>query len=585
MNKKLQAIFPLSPQQQGMLFETIYSSSSGSSSLHVQQLAWTMDGELDLALFESAWQRVVDRHAVLRTGFVWKDQEAPLQVEIASVRIPFTVHDWQELGADEQERRWEEHLAGDLHEPFDLAKPPLLRLALFRLGGGEHRFLWTFHHILLDGWGWPIVLRDLFTIYLASRRGVEPDLEDVASYRDYVSWLATRDLGAAMRFWRSNLSGFDRPTPLGDEPGSLGQEDGARHRMVEGFVGAETTARLRELLRERRLTFNTLVQALWGAILGSYSDREDVLFGITVSGRPADLPGVESIVGLFINTLPMRLAVPDDRPFGEWLDEVQRRQLEAREYEHCSEGQVHQWSEVPGSLPLYESILVFENFPTELSVLRDSDLAMSIRQAQFHGAYTKHALSILATEGERLGLRLTYDSERFSGAERVLDHWLRLATAVAADPNVTLAELQRSIPEAERPLFRSQRQGRESRGAGDDRPRTRTEEEMAKLWAEVVGVERVGIHDNFFDLGGHSLLAMEILRRVRKNFLIELPLRHLFEAPTVADLSVVIAQKQAEQLEDLGGVSVEEMVARLETMSDEEARTASSGEITEVSHG
>ncbi|MGD2114404.1 MAG: condensation domain-containing protein [Acidobacteriota bacterium] len=585
MSRKLRSIFPLSPQQQGMLFETIYSSGPERSALHVQQLAWTMDGALDVEIFETAWQRVIDRHGVLRTAFVWKDQDAPLQVEVGSVPAPFAVHDWRDLESGEQERLWEEHLQSDLRDPLDLSKPPLLRLALFRLGDGEHRFLWTFHHILLDGWGWPIVLRELFTIYLALRRGDEPELPPVPSYREYVAWLGERDLGEAMRFWRENLAGIDRPTPLGEERESVGSPDGARHRTSEGSLPAETTGLLRTLLRRRRLTFNTLVQALWGVLLSAYSDRDDVLFGITVSGRPGDLEGVESIVGLFINTLPMRLEVPEDRPFDQWLAEVQRRQLEVRGYEHCSEGQVHQWSDVPASRPLYDSILVFENFPTELSVLRDADLAVSIRQAQFRGAYTKHALSILATEGERLGLRLTWDTERFAGADRVLAHWRALAAAVAENPGATVGALRRSIAGAERPLFRPQGRGAAPRLAGDDRPRTRTEEDLAALWARVVGVERVGIHDDFFELGGHSLLAMEILRRVRERFRIELPLRHLFEAPTVAELSVVIAQKQAEQLGEKDGVSVEDMLERLESMSDDEARREAAIATEEVSRG
>ncbi len=561
--KTVEAIYPLSPQQQGMLFETLAAPQSG---IHLEQLTCHLEGELDRPAFARAWKALLARHAILRTAFAWQDQPQPLQIVLRDIEMPIAHEDWQDwrdLSAAAAAERLEAFLDADRRLGFKLSKPPLMRLTLLDTGRGSRILVWSHHHILMDGWCRPVLLRELFALYDDFCLEREPSLPPSRPYRDYVTWLARQDAAPAEAFWREALRGFRRPTPLGrltpaSKNGRLG------YATLEGSLPRREMEALQALAQRLRVTLSTVVQAAWALLLSRYSGERDVTFGVTVSGRPAELDGIEATIGLFINTLPLRVGIDHAEPLDRWLGRLQAQSLELRRYEHVSSGQVHRLSEVPGAMPLHESILVFENYPDE-APLTGERLAVRAGSGFGVGGQTRQPLTVLVVPGAELGVTLVHDTRRLPEARPILDHFLSLLRGMAGEPERALSSLTESIPEPEIPGFVPLVSAAGAAG-GQLSPRTSLEEMLALLWSQVLGLHPVGIEDDFFSLGGHSLIAAELVGLAREAFQVDLPLRSLFEHPTVAGLAAEIARLKGERQE------YEETLAALPTLVLDPAR-------------
>lgn len=541
MNKKnIETIYSLSPAQQGMLYDTVSAPTSG---IYIEQLICTLTGELDREAFIRAWQWVVNRHEILRTAFAWKTQVEPLQVVLQQVKIPIEQQDWRELSPHEQATRLEIYLEEDRHRGFKISVAPLLRLTLFQIEEATWYFVWTHHHILMDGWCRHIVMKEVLSYYQALCQGQTLQLASSRPYRDYIAWLKQQDLSKAERFWRKMLQGLKIPTALGSE----GELDGFPHEQERYAcehctLSAVTTTALQSQAAHHRLTINTLLQGTWAILLSRYSGLDDVLFGITLSGRPAELAGIETMIGLCINTLPVRVKLPPEASLWVWLEGIQEYNLELRQYEYSPPGQVHQWSEIPGSLLLYESLLVVENYPLDLSILHSSALNITFSNIRSNGAQTKYALTILVTLGTKMDIMCIYDTKRLSSASiaHVLEHIRLILEYIATLSDHKLAVLQALVPVSEIPIVKPVVKKNVTELT---EPRNPIEVVLMEVWMEVLGLGQVGVHENFFELGGHSLLATQLMSRIRTVLQVELPLRTLFEAPTIAQLAERIMLK------------------------------------------
>ncbi|MFL6195733.1 MAG: condensation domain-containing protein, partial [Thermoanaerobaculia bacterium] len=439
--RSVEDAYPLSPLQQGMLLHALGAPDSG---IYVEQLSRTLDGDLDIAALERACKDVVARHPVLRTSFLWDGLAEPIQVVHRQVDLPLLRLSWTGLPPQEQERRLEELLREDRRRGFDLARPPLLRATLIALTPGSHRLIWTTHHLVGDGWSTPVVVREVLTFYEGRLRGTPVAMEQAKPFHDYIEWIARQAAAETEAFWRRELAGFAVLTPLGvDGPGER-RELGHGDERIR--LSREVTASLEDLARGSKLTLNTLVQGAWAVLLARYSGEDDVLFGITVSGRPASLRGAETMVGPFISTLPLRVKVPAKAALLPWLAELQRRGLERQDHEYSSF--VQPWSEVPMGLPLFETLLVFENYPRSPAgevarrpdpasrpALEARDLRSLVR--------TRYAVNIVVNPGVELQLYLSYDRSRLDAAtaRRMQDHLVNLLEAFAAHPARSLADL------------------------------------------------------------------------------------------------------------------------------------------------
>ncbi len=547
----IEDVYELSPAQQGMLLRTLSESDPAA---HVVQSCAALTGRIDPAFLEGAWQWAVDRHPMLRTAFVWQDLAEPMQAVMFRARIPFRIEDWRGLAPDERQRRSEAFIVMDRSNRFQLSQPPLMRLALIRTGEAEHRLIWSRHPVLLDGWSTARLLQEVQMAYGALSQGKTPMADAPGVYKEYIAWLHNQDWTAAESFWESALRGIESPTPLGRVSPATTRKLSAAHDKVSGHLEESPTTLLRTMTRDLRLTLNTLVQGAWAMLLSRYSERSEVLFGTTVAGRPAELPSVETTLGLFTNTLPMRVTVPRKASLGSWLATLQAQHTELRRYEFCSAGQVHGWSNVAGGSPLYESCVVFQNYPGH--GYRDDPTARSGSRSDERASLrirSDYPLTIHALTDPHLILTLVSDTNRLDEADlkRILEHLIALLEAIASKPHSCIGQLVEAIPKSETPCVRAATNCVRREGTSLIAPRNHLERALASIWSELLGVSDIGIEDNFFALRGHSLLAMRLISRIRDAFQVELPLSRLFASPTIAQLSSSIEEVILEQIEAL----------------------------------
>jgi amino acid adenylation domain-containing protein len=439
---RIEAIYPLSPMQQGMLFHTLYAPHSG---VYVEQMAVAINTKLDVPAFKQAWQRVVARHAVLRTLFVWEKRKKPLQVVRKEVELPWREQDWRlNKACPDEGRNLDAYLATERELGFELNKAPLMRFALMQVADDAYYFVWTFHHLLLDGWSTPLLLQEVDRFYdaICGGNAKRTPLERPRPYKDYITWLQQQDLVQAKRYWQQALQEFTAPTPFVVDHADGGREGPyVEHHF---HLSPAVTDTLSQLARQNRLTFNTLMQGAWALLLSRYSGEQDVLFGATVSGRPPELRGVETMIGLFINTLPVRVKVPAEAQLLPWLQQVQQQQLEREEYAYTPLVDIQAWSEVPAGMPLFESLLVFENYP--VADQQTGGLQMtSLRSVE----QTNYPLTVVAEllsereEGAQLRVGMNYDISRFDHETicRMADHLQTLLEGIAANPEQAIAHL------------------------------------------------------------------------------------------------------------------------------------------------
>ena len=444
LKKLVEDLYPLSPMQEGMLFHTLAAPGTGVYCVH---FSLDLLGELDADALRYAWQTVVDRHPVLRTSFTWEKTPRPLQM----VRRPFPVaireEDLRSLDEAAREARVRAYLEADGARGFDLARPPLVRLALFRTGERSHRLVWGHHHILMDGWSLALVLQEISRIYEARVRGRQAALDEVRPFRGYIDWLSRQDMGAAEAFWREALRGFEHRTPLGIEARAAGEGDPPAEVRVR--LDEDETARVTAFARRHGITLNTLVQAAWALVLARYSGESGVVFAATVSGRPAELEGVEGTVGLFINTLPIGVRVEASQPLVPWLKELHETQTRAREFGYAPLAQVQRWAGLAARESIADSLVVFENYPVEEALPggEEPSLRLVPRDSVEGQSY---ALTVVAAPGRELSLTATHSTRYPSAAvERMLELARTYLAAMADHPDACLGALP-SVREAER---------------------------------------------------------------------------------------------------------------------------------------
>ncbi|MFI6254480.1 condensation domain-containing protein, partial [Streptomyces sp. NPDC051016] len=344
-------VLPIAPLQEGLLFHSLFDEDGVD--VYVEQLVVGLDGEVDGGLLRASWQVLVDRHAALRAGFVQVGGVAgSVQVVVEGAVLPWREVDVTGLGDDAADRVGVEERSAR----FDLAAPPLLRVALARVGERRFQMVVTLHHLLLDGWSLPLVMRELWAIYAAGGRAV--GLGVPVSARPYWAWLAGRDVSVALEAWRAELAPVEEPTLVAPtEPSATASvvlDRVTDHASVELVNGLERVA------RGAGVTLNTVVQLAWGLVLGQLTGRREVVFGATVAGRPAELPGMEAMLGLFINTLPVRVDLDAARSVSEVLGALQARQSALLDHQHVGLSEV-QRTAGPGAT--FDTLLAFENYP------------------------------------------------------------------------------------------------------------------------------------------------------------------------------------------------------------------------------
>ncbi|MEV7194404.1 amino acid adenylation domain-containing protein [Streptomyces sp. NPDC093510] len=442
-------IWPLSPLQEGLLFHALFDRQS--TDVYVEQMIVGLEGPLDAARLRAAWQALLDRHASLRVGFRQvAGSGQSVQVVADRAILPWREEDFSELDED---AAWaqSERLGGEERDKgFDLAKPPLVKVLLAKTGEDRYRMMVTLHHIVLDGWSLPVLRRELWACYEAG--GTAAGLPPVTPYRDYLAWLAQQDKEAAQEAWREELAGTDEPTQVVPmSPGAVAATDpNVSSGEVFAVAGPALDRALGDLARAGGVTLNTVVQTAWALVVGQLAGRQDVVFGASVAGRPADLPGMENMLGLFINTVPVRVRFDPAWTVADVLTDVQARQSVLMDHQYLSLGDIQR---VAGRGATFDTLMAFESFPTGMDAATEDDgstrepgpAGVELTEAGMRESIN-YPLGLVVDPLNGLRMRLTYRPDAFDeeAARALLDRLLRALRQMAADPRAPVGRLRLS---------------------------------------------------------------------------------------------------------------------------------------------
>ncbi|HEV2845186.1 MAG TPA: amino acid adenylation domain-containing protein, partial [Thermoanaerobaculia bacterium] len=395
----------------------------------------------DPSLFARLWQEILDRNPVLRTSLLWEDLQEPVQIVHQRVKLPFEVLDWRGVPEEEKAGKLQAFTAEDQRRGFELVRPPLMRFTAIWVRDDLWHVVWSYHHLILDGWSAGLLAKEAASQYGAAAAGRAIEVQQRRPFRDYVAWLRQQDLSQVEAYWRRVLGGFGSPTPLGiDKPAVPGRRQDFGPDAKALLIPEERSEALKAWARKNRLTLSTVIQGAWALVLSRYSGEHDLVYGLTVSGRPPSIPGVESMLGCFINTLPVRVRVPPTELVLPWLRELQAEQGELRRYEHSPLVDVLGWSGVPRSTPLFESIFVFEGFMDTL------------HEGVFER--TNYPLTLNVGPDREIVLRADFELERFEpeAVERLLGHLETVLASFIANPEQRLEDVE-ILADAERAQF------------------------------------------------------------------------------------------------------------------------------------
>ncbi|MFF4164483.1 amino acid adenylation domain-containing protein, partial [Streptomyces sp. NPDC001741] len=442
-DRRAETSYPLSPTQEGMLFQ---SRHGGSSGLYHAQAEFDVTGDLDLEAFRGSWALVTERHAVLRTGFHDRPGGRPVQTVRAGVEVPLVHEDWRSLDEEQRSARLRELPAEDRERGFALEEAPLWRLHVARLTDTAHRVLWSFHHLLLDARSQARILREVEQAYAALTSGLPLDEPQVTPFQEYVDWWERQDVGLSEPFWREELRAAPPAAPLPFAMRPTTDEDMAAQAPPTAYGqvslvldGPETEA-LRAVGASHGLTLTTLVQGVWAFLLSRYRGAGDVVLGVTTPGRPAGLPGADDMVGLLINTLPLRTEVPPSARWADWMRGLQQKYAAVLEHEYSPLRLVQQWGGAGSGEALFDTVLTIEDERQDTQ----GTLLRPVRE-ESHAGYP---LSLVATHGRRLTLTLHHDTGRFTSraVERTAGHLGRILTELVRRPDARLGELTLLTP-------------------------------------------------------------------------------------------------------------------------------------------
>ncbi|MEH2170918.1 MAG: condensation domain-containing protein [Nostoc sp.] len=446
--KTIEDIYELTPVQKGMLFHCLFDSEL---SLYFFQHIFTVHGNLNIEAFEKAWQLVMARHPILRTGFYWEEIENPLQIVYKQVEVPLNYYDWSNINSVEQKVQLDSFIVSDRQKSFDFSQPCLMRHTLIRFTDNKYLYIWSFNHIIIDGWGGSLVFQEFVETYGMICQNKEICLAPTRPFRDYIDWLQQQDISKAKIFWRQALQGIKAPTPLTyiEKIEKIDQSSIQKIRYSEEIIqlSSTSTQALQFFATKHRLTFATIINGIWAILLSRYTCSNNILYGCTVSGRPADLHGVESMVGMFVNTLPIHVNIDTEQLILSWLQRFQLQLVEVRDYEYTPLTEIHRWSEVPQKLTLFESIVVVENFPVS-EFIRDWKGNMEFQHTELYYR-NNYPLNLVVYPNKELLIAISYDSRRFETATiaEILKDIEMLLQGLITNPNFKIQDLPLLTPE------------------------------------------------------------------------------------------------------------------------------------------
>lgn len=525
-------VYRLSPMQ--TLF---FNLASVHPEAIVDQWHCTLEGELDISAFQQAWAEAIRRHPILRSSFDDETPAGPVQRVHREIRPQWTIEDWRIGSAADFDNRWETLLREDAKQGFALAKPPLMRFALRRVTDRKHKFLWSLPSLLVDGWSWPLVFKCVAGAYRCSVLQHAPDRLPVRPFRDYIDWLQKVDWRETEAFWRHTLQGFEHPTRFVTEDAVPRQEHSNSFETVTFNLEAETVRALTASARKEQLTLSTLIQGVWAIVLGQRSKCNDVVFGVASSGRPATLPGVEEIVGPFVNNLPVRVWLDGNSSLRALLKTLHNHSLEMSQHQFASLQQIQEWSQVSWQSRLFDSLVVFQNYQLDDAVFNLGDTA---RIQDFAGPiHSTFDLTLVVDPRQTWRISIVCNRNRLD--QGLVTLFARdveaLLQRLPASLEVRLSELQLGLST---PVLRLQSPKSLRQEHALELPKTDAEQRIAEVCREVLGLDNMGVSESFLEVGIHSLAIARLHLRLQQTLGIEFPIVQMFQYPSVRSLALYL---------------------------------------------
>ncbi|HEX3045917.1 MAG TPA: amino acid adenylation domain-containing protein, partial [Bacillota bacterium] len=451
MASDIERIYSLSPMQEGMLFHSILNRDS---SAYFEQFNFSIHGALDLGLIEKTLAQLFARYDVLRTNFVYEKIQKPKQVVFKEKKPEIYYEDISGPKGADPSALIADFLRKDRERGFDLVKDPLIRVSVLKTAPEKYRLVWSFHHIIMDGWCLGIIIKDFLLIYQALKMNQPLNLKAVPPYQNFITWLEKQDYQAAARYWEKYLEDYEAQAtvpksagapPVGGNPPVGGkQPQGYQLEEISFVIPEKTTQTLENIAATNQVTLNTIIQGIWGILLQRYNNRNDVVFGSVVSGRPYEIAGIEEMVGLFINTIPVRIKTSAGQSFTGLVRQIQTEAFAAKKYDS------HPLAEIQANSPLKQNLLdhlmVFENYPMAKAIEQSnlgSGLDFTIDQFEVF-EQTHYDFGIMVMAGAALTIKFSYN--RFSYhreyMKEIAGHFQTVVNVVADEPGISISEIE-----------------------------------------------------------------------------------------------------------------------------------------------
>lgn len=538
---KIEAIYPLTSMQQGLLFHHLMEGED-QGFLTVQ---CTIEGDLDIDIFKKAWESVTFRHEVMRTSVHWKKVERPVLVVRPEKEIQWSLHNWSDKESEKQKELLKSFKKEHKKSGIAFEENPLSNISLIKKTATSYYFIWDCHHLLLDGWSSTIILKDAFAFYASLKTNIPVRLDTIPSYKSYSSWLKNRSLDDASTFWSKTFEGFKKVSLFQQQ---TAQSQRNTLRTYSEQFSVQTSEDLKELAKYHRVTLNSLFQGIWSLVLYQYFGNTDITFGTTVSGRSIPFPNIELMAGMFANVLPVRSHFDTSNTFQSCVRALQSQQQEARNYEYSKVDQIISWASLPENTVLFDSLFVFENFPWE-------DISSgNINVHSFEsGITTTYPITAIFKIEECIKYDLLVNTEIIptSVVEWFLKTIPSVTTFLLNNKEVTIDEVSKSIPKAPSPLSRKRtledlilEEDLVNKEANYEAPKNQTELTLVEIWEQLFGLSYISTTDSFFHLGGKSLLSVKMFALIEEKLGVKLPPTTLLESPTIEALSQVISSKK-----------------------------------------
>lgn len=546
MKIKVKNIYDLTPMQSGMLFHWLINKNSTAN---IVQTIYTVDGKIDINLFEKSFNYLIERHEVLRTIFSYRNFANPKQVVIDGRSSTINYEDISNYV--EKDTYIQKYAQLDILKGFDLSKDLLTRMTIIKMAEQCYKIIWTFHHILMDGWCFGLIVSDFFKIYYSLKENKPLLLKEPEKYVNFINWIGEQEKNEAKLYWDQYLNGYKIKQYLDKEKYSANNP--YEMNIMDINVSEKLTSKMNEISKKYNVTLSVIIQCIWGLVIKNYSKTDDIIFGTVVSGRNANIKYIDNIVGLCINTIPVRINIDKYINFVDLLKQVQADALESSKFDYYSLADIQ--SDFSRGSKLFNTLYIFENYYFDKAVNSEKvlqNVGIKIEDIKIFD-HTEYDLSIKVIPGKVLNIKLTFNSNVFDTKliNNIGSQIIEIIKTISSNPEIFISDIN-SFTQQEKESILSDKvnnsfSNNKLNGSNcnklkniNDASTNKFEEKLICIWKEVLGIKSVSVYDDFFELGGHSIKILSIISKIYKEFNIEINPKIIFEHRTIKTLSMYL---------------------------------------------